>query len=112
MKRFKIYAALFIAVVAMSTFISCKKINEPPYMNNAEIIGYDLRLCVCCGGYIVTIDNVSNPNGSAFFLVGQFPSNFVLDANPTYPVAIKLDWEVDTAKCYSNYIKILRIAKR
>jgi len=95
----------------MATFISCKK-NEPAYMNNAQITGYDLRLCVCCGGYVVTIDNVPNPNGSTFFLAGQFPSNFVLDANPTYPVAIKLDWQTDTAKCYGNYIKILRIAKR
>ena len=35
---------------------SCKKI--PHYMSNGEIIGYDYRMCACCGGTEITIENV------------------------------------------------------
>ena len=53
MKIFTTLTVLFL------TIFSCKK--DEPYMNSAEIIGYDAKLCVCCGGTEITIDNVQNP---------------------------------------------------
>jgi hypothetical protein len=112
MKRYQRYASLLILMLAITAILSCKKEDQHQYMNNAQIIGYDLRLCVCCGGYQVTIDSVANPNGGSFFLVGQFPSSFHLGENPRYPIPVKIDWEADTARCFGNYIKISRITTR
>ena len=59
MKRYQRCASLLILLLAIATIISCKKEDQHHYMNNAQVIGYDLRLCVCCGGYQVTIDNAA-----------------------------------------------------
>ena len=42
--------------VLILTIFSCKK--DQQFMSNAEIIGYDAKMCVCCGGTEITIDNV------------------------------------------------------
>ncbi len=109
MKQKQIFILFSILAFTILTITSCKK--ERPYMNNAEIIGYDARLCPCCGGYEITIDNVPNPNGNSFFRAGQFPSNFNLGIHPIFPIKIKIDWKQDTAHCFGNYISISRIAQ-
>ena len=81
-------------------------------MNNAQIVGIDARECPCCGGIEISIENVPNPSGNNYFLASQLPQGFNLGANPTFPIAIKLDWKKDTAGCFGNYISVLRIAKR
>jgi len=81
-------------------------------MNNAQIIGWDLRMCPCCGGIEITIDNVPNPNGGSFFLTGHLPSNFNIGNNPKFPIAVKIDWNIDTAHCFGNYITISKISRR
>ncbi len=81
-------------------------------MSNAEIIGLDAKMCPCCGGTQIKVDNFFPPNGNDYFLIGQLPNNFNLGDNPKFPIAVKIDWEVDTAHCFGNYINIARIAKR
>ena len=81
-------------------------------MSNAEIIGEDVKECACCGGLEFTIDNVSNPNGNSFFLVDQLPAGFNLGNNPKFPIAVKIDWKIDTVHCFGNYIYITRIVKQ
>ncbi|MBZ5856818.1 hypothetical protein [Flavihumibacter profundi] len=112
MNRYGIKAPILILILAISAITSCKKEKPYQYKNTAQIIGYDLRDCPCCGGYQVTIDNVPNPNGNSFFLAGEFPSNFSLGTNPAFPVAVKMDWEVLTTTCFGNYIKISKIEKQ
>ena len=108
----KIMKKLLSILVALLIFVitpGCKK--DDPYMNNAVIIGEDVRTCVCCGGLEITIENVQNPSGG-FFLVGQLPSNFNLGDNPKFPMPVKIDWKIDTLGCYGNFILISRIARR
>lgn len=112
MKPYRRLAMAIILIFMSITLPSCKKECQKEYMNNATIIGYDLRLCVCCGGYQITIENVPNPSGSSFFLAPQFPPEFVLDQNPAYPIPIKINWEIDKERCNGNFIKILSITKR
>ncbi len=81
-------------------------------MSNAEIIGFDMKMCPCCGGIEITIDNVSNPNGRAYFLVDRLPADFNLGDNPKFPIAVKIDWKIDTTHCLGNYIDITKIARR
>ena len=104
---FLMYGVLTIFILNNS---SCKK--DEQYMSNAKIVGLDYKMCPCCGGMEITIDNVANPNGSAYFLVEELPSNFSLGDNPKFPIAIKFDWRIDTAHCFGNYIDISKIARR
>ena len=104
-------AILFVSLTVMIlATLSCRK--DEMYMSNAEITGWDLRMCPCCGGTIITIDNVRSPNGNVYFLIEQLPSGFTLGNNPKFPIAVKIDWEIDTTHCFGNYINITRIEKR
>ncbi len=110
MKRlitFKLFTALTVFVLIN---FSCKK--DQQYMSNGEIIGYDARMCPCCGGTEITIDNFQNPNWNGFFLIGDLPSNFTIGDNEKFPIAVKLDWKIDSAHCFGNYINITRITRR
>ena len=80
-------------------------------MNDAEIIGWDMKMCPCCGGLEITIDNIQ-PNGYSYFLVNQLPPNFSLGDHPQFPIAVKIDWKVDPLHCFGNHIDIIRIARR
>ena len=99
-------------IVAIFTMVSCRK--EAPYESNAELIGYDPKMCPtpCCGGLQITIDNTTNPDGTHFFLVYKLPNDFVLGNNPKFPVAVKIDYTIDSTHCGSGYVDISRIAKR
>lgn len=90
-------------------------------MNNAEI-GPDNREspcfasdpCHCPGGFFVSIDNVSNPNGNSTYKAFKLPPNFMVDNNPNraqFPIAVKIDWYFNTVRC-NNFIDITRIARR
>ena len=109
-KQTLIYIQLSIFTVITLTGFSCKK--EEPYMSNAQIIGFDAKMCVCCGGTEIKIDQVANPNGNDYFLIGELPKNFNLGDNPKFPVVVKVDWKIDTTHCLGNYIIITRIARR
>lgn len=81
-------------------------------MSNAEIIGLDTKMCPCCGGTEIIINNVQNPNGNSYFLIGKLPSNFIISDNPKFPIAVKVDWKFNTLHCFGNYVDITRIARR
>ena len=97
-------------VVLIFTAISCKK--DEQYMSDAEIIGWDVKMCPCCGGLEITIDNVSNPIGNTYYLVNQLPANFSIGDNPKFPIAVKIDWKIDSIHCGGTHIDITRIARR
>ena len=81
-------------------------------MSNAQIIGVDQKTCPCCGGTEITIDNVPYPAGNNYFLAGQLPADFSLGVNPTFPIAVKLNWIIDTTVCFGKYIKVSKISRR
>lgn len=81
-------------------------------MSNATIVGFDERMCACCGGTEIVIDNLVNTNGNAWFLIGHLPTGFNIGDNPVFPIAVKVDWKTDTAHCFGNYINITRIVRR
>ena len=81
-------------------------------MSKGEIIGYDAKTCVCCGGTEITIDNVQNANGNGYFLIGSLPSGFTIGNNEKFPIYVTLDWKIDSAHCFGNYIDITKIARR
>jgi hypothetical protein len=110
MKGFITLKSFTTLTVLILTIFSCKK--DEQYRSNAEIIGYDAKTCPCCGGTEIIIDNVQNTNGNAYFLVDKFPSNFTIGDNPKFPIAVKVDWKIDTLHCFRNYLDITRIERR
>ena len=108
----KVTPLLASLAVIIFTIVSCKK--SEPYERNAELIGYDPRMCPtpCCGGLQITIDNVPGPGGAQFFLVYEMPKDFTLGDNPKFPIPVKIDYNNDTTHCGKNYVDITRIEKR
>ena len=81
-------------------------------MSNASIIGSDPKMCPCCGGPEIVIDNIANPGGRTYFLIGQLPASFNTGINPILPIAVKIDYTINSSHCYGNYVDITRIERR
>jgi hypothetical protein len=100
LKKIVVLSLLILAIV-----FSCS-LDEQDYMSNGAITGWDLRDCMCCGGYFIDIDKATYrfsdlPAGSSISLV-----------NPTFPIYVKLDWAKIPNSCLGDEIKVLRIEKR
>jgi hypothetical protein len=94
-----------LSLLILAIVFSCS-LDEQDYMSNGTITGWDLRDCMCCGGYFIDIDKVTYrfsdlPAGSSISLV-----------NPTFPINVKLDWAKIPNSCLGDEIKVLRIEKR
>ncbi len=110
MTQLRKFVLFVITCFLIFTQISCKK--EKLFMNDATLIGYDVRACVCCGGLEIVIKDVPNPNGNEYFLIGKLPSDFSVGPDPKFPIPVKIDWAVDSTRCFGNYIDITRIARQ
>ena len=81
-------------------------------MSNATIVGYDMRMCPCCGGTEIVIDNAPTPSPFAYYLIGDIPASFNLSTDPVYPIAVKIDYQIDTVVCGGRRVNITRISRR
>ena len=98
----KVLRALFI----VSIMISCTKENSD-YKSLGTITGADPTFCGCCGGWFITIDSIE-------YRIVSMPDNSGLDlAKETFPITVKLDWQLITTGCPSEFkrIKVSRIKK-
>ena len=90
----------------MISLFGCEKPNTSDFQSTGIITGVDYKMCACCGGWYIQIDNVTYefetlPAGSAFDL-----------QNVTFPIMVKLDWQLSTKPaCPDKKIDILRIVK-
>ena len=93
----------WIILLAMIFFLSCVK-EEYKYKSEGTITGQDYRMCVCCGGWFITIDEKQ-------YLFNTLPGDagFSLD-NEKFPLAVKLDWTLNASGC-PNTITIQKIQK-
>jgi hypothetical protein len=93
----------WIIVLAFILFATCNK-ESNNYISHGTITGQDYRMCVCCGGWLITIDDKQ-------YQFDKLPNGSSIDLNTEkYPLAVKLDWQLNTAGC-PNTITIVRIAK-
>jgi hypothetical protein len=87
---------------------SCKK--EQPYMNDAIITGSDMRMCVCCGGLMITFNGETKPYTGDFKLI-ENSADLGITEKDTFPIYVKVDWKVDTTNI-CNHIIITRFKRR
>jgi len=102
----KIIFTVLICLIGIS--INCNNDNSTDVLelkSTAEIIGQDIALCLCCGDWIIKIDN--EQNNYQFISLPQ-DSNIDLQ-NATFPVSVKLNWSFDKNSSCSNHIIINKI---
>ncbi|MEI6274506.1 MAG: hypothetical protein WCP08_00890 [Prolixibacteraceae bacterium] len=93
----------WIIVLAFIFFATCTK-ERNAYMSHGIISGQDFRMCACCGGWLIVIDNQQ-------YQFNNLPANVNINlSNEKFPLAVKLDWELNTSGC-QNTITVLRIVK-
>ncbi len=97
---------VFIFIIVFNS--SCKK--EPPYMSNAIITGPDVRVCICCGGLMITFNGETKPYSGDFKLVDNV-SDLKLTDKDTFPLYVKVDWKADATNVCEHII-ITRMARR
>ena len=75
-------------------------------MSVGTITGSDYRMCMCCGGWYINIDEV-------IYLIDSLPAESNIDlATETFPVTVKLDWKLISNGCSGfNRITVLKIKK-
>ncbi len=82
-------------------------IENMRFLNSTGVItGPDLRMCICCGGWYIQIDQTT-------FEFDSLPlnSNIILQKDP-FPIAVQLDWQLsDVSGCPDKRIIIHKITK-
>ncbi|MDO5988041.1 hypothetical protein Q4Q39_11560 [Flavivirga amylovorans] len=85
---------IFLIITLCSLFLSCKNDDDSTkiqYESTAIIKGQDLTLCACCGGWVIEIDDIT-PD----YRFEMLPENSNIDLQKaTFPINVKLNWEVD-----------------
>jgi len=99
----KIRIALVICILA--GLIYCQNRFVDDYPSHGKITGQDMRMCICCGGWQIVIDNET-------YNFDSIPANSNINLQKeTFPLLVKLDWQLaGPARC-QKWINILRIKK-
>ena len=94
-----------LTIIITFSLAFCKRENND-YLSDGIILGPDIRMCICCGGWYIEI-------GSATYEFDSLPdaSNINLQQE-TFPVRVKLGWQLsDKAACPDKRIMINWIRK-
>lgn len=99
MKTFNVVFLFFL----MTIFTGCEK-DDHGFRSTGIILGPDYGYCMCCGGYIIEIEDST-------YRFEKLPSSSGIDlARSEFPLAVDLDWQHDRTCGEIHYIKIERIA--
>lgn len=85
---------------------SCQSDEEASPLDSAIIHGLDVANCGCCGNWLIQFDGTPFSHHSQFT---ELPPDSDIDLeNATFPLAVKVDWEVDSSS-FCNFILIKEI---
>jgi len=87
-------------------FVCCQKGNNSDYQSNGIIMGPDIRMCACCGGWYIQIDSLT-------YEFDSIPANSNIDLQKeSFPILVKLDWQLSNQiACPDKRIIIKSIIK-
>ena len=95
---------VLIIVIAFG-LICCQKEPDNDFQSNGKIIGPDLGMCICCGGWHIVIDGVT-------YNFDSIPGNSDINLQKeSFPVFVKLDWQLAGTSGCPGWITIQRIQK-
>jgi len=103
MKKTKMIIGICIIVVIL---LCCRKANYNAYGSIGIIMGPDIRMCACCGGWFIQIDSTT-------YEFSSLPDNSDINLEKeTFPLYVKLDWKASNLTgCPDPKIVIQRIKK-
>jgi hypothetical protein len=91
-----------VTLIALS--LSCDRKAEE-YSSKGVITGQDMRMCACCGGWIINIEGEN-------YLFDALPTNSSLSLEKeSFPLSVLLNWELVMGGCPSNRIRVTGIKK-
>ena len=77
-------------------------------MNEGVLTGYDMRLCGCCGGIMISFSGTTAPYSGSYKLISN-GADFGFNGAEKFPIAVKIDWVADsTSPCDKILIKRLK----
>ena len=79
-------------------------------MKDAIITGFDARMCICCGGLMITFNGETRPYIGEFKLI-ENSGDIGIKEDDRFPIYVKVDWKEDTTNV-CNHIFITRIVRR
>ena len=84
----------FLSLTFITLSCSNSSNTDDGYINSdAQIIGYDLRMCACCGGWLTDIEHDT-------LRIWEMPKDFEKLLNEKQlPVPVKLNWKKKTDSC-------------
>jgi hypothetical protein len=94
--------------VSVLIFTQCTNSSDSDiklYKSDGIITGYDLRECVCCGGWFIDIADSTY----RFYEVPK--DSYIFFEVETYPIKVKLDWKKSPTPCMGDEIIVERIKK-
>jgi hypothetical protein len=93
-----------ILIFSFLLFYSCDKWGND-YKSEGIIVGADLTMCGCCGGWIINIDSLT-------YRFDAVPTDSKINLEKeTFPLKVKLDWQLINNGCPLNRITVTRIKK-
>jgi hypothetical protein len=103
MDKIKIRIILFVFLIMVGSLNSCSK--EEYWMDKGRITGLDYRMCMCCGGYFIEINDST-------YRFTTLPDKIKLDLNKeVFPVYVRINWEKKENSCMGDEITVLSIIK-
>ncbi len=102
---------LLIIILASIAILTSCIIDDPStpgegFKSEGIITGVDVRDCMCCGGWFITIGNNQ-------YNFNSLPENSRLSLeNEQFPVHVLLDWKPAEGPCSYNQIIVTRIQKK
>ena len=106
----KIIITIFISVILLNASPPGCDSSEK-YMATGVITGKDMRMCMCCGGYLINLNsNSTEMYTDSTYHFNEVPAGIDLNEQASFPVFVKLDYEKTQEYCGKG-IKITRVEK-
>ena len=82
----------------------CCKADGIKYQSEGVILGPDMRMCACCGGWLITIDAIT-------YRFDSLPAKASIDLQKaTFPMKVLLNWSLSNkSACSEKPIEIQEI---
>ncbi len=106
---------LNVIIVISIILFSCTK-NNPTntdynYNSKAVITGYDMGMCICCGGLILSFKE--DATAYSVIRIRNFPEKTGISDTSKFPINVWIDWKFDSLGCGNyKFINISKISRR